>query len=132
MGKYIIIEAHYMGKKLEVVIVDDEVMITDLIESFIQFSVKEANVHSFNDAIVARNYITKNEIDVLITDYNMPHLNGLQLMEATKPTTMRIMISGYVSDIAEEKLNNLNAIFFEKPVPMKELGSLISRQAKAS
>ncbi|MFP4417907.1 MAG: response regulator [Fibrobacterota bacterium] len=121
-----------MGKKLEIVIVDDEIMITDLIQSFIQFSVKDANVHSFDDAVDAYDFITNNDIDVLITDYNMPRINGLQLMEATKPTTMRIMISGYVSDIAEEKLHSLDAIFFEKPVPMKELGSLISQRANAS
>ncbi len=121
-----------MGKKLRVVIVDDEIMITDLIESFIQFSVKEADVLSFNDPVDAYDFIINNELDVLITDYNMPSINGLQLMEATKPTTMRIMISGYVSDIAEEKLNELNAIFFEKPVPMKEIGALILRYTKAS
>ncbi len=126
METYITVEADKMGRKLEIVIVDDEAMITDLIESFVKLSASNANVHCFNDATKAHHYITKNMVDVLITDYKMPEYNGIELMEITNPQTKRILISGYVSEIAEEKLNRLNAIFFEKPVPMKKLGKLIT------
>jgi YesN/AraC family two-component response regulator len=115
-----------MGRNVEIVIVDDEVMITDLIESFVKLSTSKVNVHCFNDAVEAHQYIQGNAVDVLITDYKMPDYNGIELMEITKPQTKRILISGYVSEIAEEKLNQLNAIFFEKPVPMKKLGKLIT------
>jgi hypothetical protein len=37
-------------------------------------------------------------------------------------------MSGYVSVIAEEKLQKLNATFFEKPVPLQALGRIISEQ----
>jgi DNA-binding NtrC family response regulator len=115
-----------MSRNLEIVIVDDEPSITDLIESYIRFASKTANVHSFTDSAKAQHYIKQNDVDVLITDYNMPDVNGLQLMESTKPDTRRIMISGYVSDLAEEKLRNMNAVVFEKPIPMKKIGKIIA------
>ena len=120
-----------MGKKLEVVVVDDEVSITDLLESYIHFLSKSAAVHSFNDPIEAQRFIKQNTVDVLITDYKMPNVNGIQLMEQTNPSTTRIMISGYLSEIAEEKLQELKAFFFEKPVPMKRLGQIIAQREAA-
>ena len=128
MNRSIQFEARCMGKKLEVVVVDDEASITDLLESYINFLTRNAVIHTFNDSVVAQDYIRKNSIDVLITDYKMPKVNGIQLMEQTKPQTTRIMISGYVSEIAEEKLTELKAFFFEKPVPMKKLGQIITQR----
>lgn len=119
-----------MEKKLEIVVVDDEVMITDLIGNYLRYTSKNANVHTFNDSLVAREFIKKSNVDVLITDYKMPFVNGIELLEEADKETKKIMISGFVSEIAEEKLQSLNALFFEKPVPMKELGNIISEQEK--
>ena len=121
-----------MGKRLEVVIVDDEVQITELLKTFIQCSAKNSNIHTFNDSLEARSYITHNKIDVLITDYKMPKYDGLQLMEGLDPGIKKILISGYVSEIAEERLHKMDAVFFEKPVPMKALGKIIHDQEKGA
>jgi YesN/AraC family two-component response regulator len=119
-----------MVKRLEVVVVDDEIQITELIKTFIQCSSDNANIHTFNDAEEARIFILKNPIDILITDYKMPKYNGIELMESAAPQVKKILISGYVSEIAEERLQQLDAVFFEKPVPMKALGKIISEQEK--
>jgi YesN/AraC family two-component response regulator len=117
-----------MARKLEVVVVDDEEQITELLKTFIQCITQEIHVHTFNDSAVAKDFITKNLVDVLITDYKMPRFDGLQLMEAAAPAARKVMISGYVSEIAEEKLQRLNATFFEKPVPLRALAKIISEQ----
>jgi len=117
-----------MARKLEVVVVDDEEQITELLKTFIECVTQDINVHTFNDSVVAKDFLLKNSIDVLITDYKMPKLDGLQLMEAAAPKVRKIMISGYVSEIAEEKLQKLNATFFEKPVPLRALAKIISDQ----
>ena len=117
-----------MAKRLDVVIVDDEAQITELLKTFIQCSSKNINVHTFNDAEEARSYLIENSVDILITDYKMPKYNGIELMETTNPATKKVLISGYVSEIAEERLQQLDAVFFEKPVPMKALGKIISDQ----
>jgi two-component system response regulator YesN len=102
-----------MGRKLEVVLVDDEEQITELLETYLLFSAQGISVHAFNDSIMAKEFIAGNPVDVLITDYKMPCFNGLQLMESAPLQARKIIISGYVSDIAEERLRKLNATFLE-------------------
>lgn len=118
-----------MAKRpLEVVIVDDEEQITDLLKTAVLFSSAASHIHTFNDSVAARDYIKENAVDLLITDYKMPKYNGLQLMESTPQAVKKILISGYVSEIAEERLQKLNAVFFEKPVPLKAITKIISDQ----
>ncbi|MBD3343526.1 MAG: response regulator [Chitinivibrionales bacterium] len=116
-----------MGKPLEIIVVDDEVQITELIELFMKSSGKESNIHSFNDSVAAREYIRNNNdsIDVVITDYKMPRVNGLELLSVVSKKAKKILISGFVSEIAEDKLNSLKATFFEKPVPMNQLKKVV-------
>jgi DNA-binding NtrC family response regulator len=117
-----------MDRKLEVVLVDDEEQITELLETYLLFSAQGLRIHAFNDSIMAKEFIAGNPVDVLITDYKMPRFDGLQLMESAPLQVKKIVISGYVSDIAEEKLQKLNATFFEKPVPLRALAKIISEQ----
>jgi DNA-binding NtrC family response regulator len=117
-----------VGHNLEVVVVDDEEQITGLLETFIHYTSPETSVHTFNDSIVAREFMIQNPVDVLITDYRMPGLDGLQLMESVPLQLKKVLISGYVSTIAEEKLQKLNATFFEKPVPLRALSKIIREQ----
>ncbi len=119
-----------MGKRLEVVIVDDEAQITELIKTFIECTAKNSNIHTFTDSGEAKEYMSSNPVDVLITDYKMPKYNGIELMETLPKKVKKVLISGYVSEIAEEKLQKLDAVFFEKPVPMKALGEIIISQEK--
>ncbi|MCX7725627.1 MAG: response regulator [Chitinispirillaceae bacterium] len=114
-----------MKKRLEIVIVDDEVQITELLKTFINCTFKNSNVYTFNNSVKARDFLLKNKIDVLITDYKMDKYNGIDLIETQPPSVEKILISGYVSEIAEERLKQLNATFFEKPVPMKALEKII-------
>jgi two-component system, response regulator YesN len=115
-------------------VVDDEEQITDLLKMAIQFTSKTAHVRTFSDAVQARDYLLRNPVDMVITDYKMPGCDGLELLRAAPARARKVLISGYVSEIAEERLAEMNAIFFEKPVPIKTLGKLIAdeetRQAR--
>jgi two-component system response regulator YesN len=117
-----------MSRKLEVVLVDDEKQITELLKAFILYAAEETTIHTFNDSVVAKEFIANNSVDMLITDYKMPHVDGLQLMESAPHQLRKVLISGYVSDIAEEKLKKLNATFFEKPIPLRALAKIISEE----
>jgi DNA-binding NtrC family response regulator len=117
-----------MNRDLEVVVVDDEEQITDLLATFIPLATKGVQVHPFNDSVVAKEFITRHLVDVLITDYKMPRLNGLQLMESAPLQVRKVMLSGYVSDISEDKLHKLNALYIEKPVPLRALAKVITEQ----
>jgi two-component system response regulator YesN len=114
------------GKEmLQVVVVDDEVQITNLVKTFLQFHSKNIDIHTYNDPEEARAYLMQNPVDVLITDYKMPKYDGIQLMKCAPETAIKVLVSGYVSEITEASLKNINALFFEKPVPLKKLGAII-------
>lgn len=117
-----------MAEALEIVVVDDEEQITELIKTFIVLTSKDAKVHTFTDPVRARDFLVSNAVDMLITDYKMPIMDGIQLMESIPSTVKKILISGYISEIAEEKLTKLDALFFEKPVPIRTLRKIILEQ----
>ena len=119
-----------MNHKLEIVVVDDEEEITELLRTFILIVGQDICVHTFNDSTVAKDFVLHNPVDVLITDYHMPSLDGLQLMESAPSEVKKVLISGYASEIGEEKLQKLNAVYFEKPVPLRELARVISEYRK--
>ena len=118
-----------MSRKMHIIIVDDKESITDLFESFISILDISCDLHCFNDPYAALKYVRSQTVDVIITDYNMPGINGLDLLKEASSSTVKIMISGYVTDFAEEQLASINALFFEKPVPMKEIGRIICEKA---
>jgi two-component system response regulator YesN len=118
--------------QMEIVVVDDDAMITDLIGTFLNLSLKNVHVHSFNDPMQARDYIRDHEVNVLITDYKMPRLDGVQLIESTSPRTKRIMVSGYVSEITGKRLQELHTAVFEKPVAMQQLIATITNRTDES
>ncbi|KMQ50927.1 hypothetical protein CHISP_2069 [Chitinispirillum alkaliphilum] len=111
--------------KLEVVIVDDEIQITELLKSFIMISVENVYVHTFNNPLNAKLFLKNNKPDILITDYKMPDIDGVQLLKCADPSVKKVMISGYISEIAAEKIQELNVTCFEKPVPLKKLADII-------
>ena len=113
------------NKQLKVVVVDVESQITDVLRTFLLCISKNLSVRTFTDALEARDYLKSNPVEVLITDFKMPKCDGIQLMRIAPKDTVKVLISGYVSEITQSQLQELNAIFFEKPVPMKELGAII-------
>lgn len=108
-----------------VVVVDDEIQITDLLKTFLECISRDLDVHTFNDPEEARAHLLQKTPDVLITDFKMPKFDGIQLIRLMPPDSTKVLISGYVSEITEGQLKELNASFFEKPLPMKELGRII-------
>jgi two-component system response regulator YesN len=108
-----------------IAIVDDELEIIRLIEMFLKATDKNVQTYTFTDAIEAYNFVHSHKIDVLITDYKMPGMDGITLIESANDIEKKILISGYVSEIAWDKLSRLDAVCFEKPVAMKKLARVV-------
>ena len=122
-----------MREHITIVIVDDKEMITDLFDSYIKLFYQNVITHCFNDSRKALEFVVshKTDIDIVITDYRMPEVNGMQLLDATKPDTIRILISGYVPIFDEDKLLHEKVLLLEKPVPMKKIGKIIEDKLSA-
>lgn len=68
----------------------------------------------------ARQYLSENKIDMIISDYKMPDENGFELLSFVRdnhPETIRIMLSGYVEKeaIIESMFSCVALTYFSKP-----------------
>ena len=116
-----------MSNKIKITIVDDNILITDIFQDYIELLDINASLDIFNDSATALAFIKDNsDIDIIITDYKMPGINGITLLEAAAESTKKVMITGFLSTIASDKLEKLGATYFEKPVPMKKIGKIFN------
>ena len=112
---------------LQVVIVDDEPQIAELLKTYLLSIPGNYDMRVFNDPEEARAFLLQHAPDILITDFKMPKFDGIQLMKLMPGGSIKVLISGYVSEIIESQLCALNALFLEKPVTLKQLGALIHK-----
>ena len=94
-----------MSNKLNVVVVDDEIVNLLLLESILSRD-EYKNIFTFENPLEALEYMQNNKTDVLVTDFNMPQMNGIELLKETKaihPDLVSIMITA----------NNNNEVMYE-------------------
>lgn len=102
---------------LTCVIVDDEVMNTDLLTDYLS-QIPYLNLKMvFQSPTEALAYLLRNPTDLLITDIVMPNLSGVELYAciAGQAHTQVIFVSGYV-DKMYEALNCSATDYLTKPV----------------
>lgn len=106
-------------EKSTVVIVDDEEMVLKSLNAFLSL---ETNYHveTFLEPKVALEYITKNDVDLVVSDYLMPEMDGLTFLELVKnekPEVPRIILTGYADkENAIKAINDVGLFqYIEKP-----------------
>ncbi len=107
----------------KILIVDDEEAITNLMT--LVFSREGYEVKTAENGEQALKIIQKENIHVIITDLNMPEMNGIKLCRAirkTVPMAMIFAMTGYASlfELAECREAGFDD-YFVKPVNIKTL-----------
>ncbi|OGZ70433.1 MAG: hypothetical protein A2644_01745 [Candidatus Zambryskibacteria bacterium RIFCSPHIGHO2_01_FULL_39_63] len=100
----------------KVLIVDDEALVRRLLEAILKMEGHKVVMAS--DGMTALCFFEKEHFDLVITDFEMPLLNGVELILRIKeksPGTPVIMISG--NPPAEHGADAL----LDKPIPHNEL-----------
>jgi len=102
-----------------IVIVDDEEMVLTSLGSFLALET-EYNVKTFTSAKSALDYVSGNDIDLVVSDYLMPEMDGisfLALVKEIKPQVPRIILTGYADK--ENAIKAINEVglfqYIEKP-----------------
>jgi HD-like signal output (HDOD) protein/CheY-like chemotaxis protein len=108
--------------------VDDDTAILEIFTSFLKEVDPELALQTFPRADHALEAVRRCPPDVIISDHQMPEMNGTQLLEQIRqmsPATIRILLSGYI-----QGLDNIGAAqqCLAKPVSYFELVKTI-RQA---
>lgn len=80
-----------------IAVVDDEATIVDILSYSLQKKFPDARISGFDDADEAHSWLARNQVDLLLTDLNMPAVNGrvlVAMMEKITPLVPVIVISG--------------------------------------
>lgn len=118
-----------MSESGSVVIVDDEEMVLTSISSFLMLET-EYDVQTFLSAKEALAFIQGNEVDLVISDYLMPEMDGIQFLAEVKkvrPETTRIILTGYADkENAIKAINDVGLFqYIEKPWENEDLRIII-------
>lgn len=104
--------------RMSILIVEDEVEIRQILVETLKDV--DAHIHQAKDGIEALEFIQNNAVDLVLSDINMPRMDGLELLEHTSrdfPELFTIVITAL-----GDKEIILNALklhaydFFEKPI----------------
>ena len=119
-------ENHETGK---IVIVDDEEMVLTSINSFLTLET-EYHVTSFTSAEKALEFVQDNDVDLVISDYLMPQMDGISFLARVreiKPEIPRIILTGYADK--ENAIKAINEVglfqYIEKPWDNEDLRIII-------
>jgi len=102
-----------------IVIVDDEEMVLTSLSAFLSLET-DYTVEIFTSAREALEYIKNNDIDLVVSDYLMPEMNGIQFLARVreiKPEVPRIILTGYADkENAIKAINDVGLFqYIEKP-----------------
>lgn len=115
------------GKVFRVLVADDNCEIRELL--FEALSSIECIVTCVKDGLEALASLQAGVYDLLITDYQMPHLNGLALLRCLQTESCcppSILITGQSSpDLIEEAKQTGAAFVLSKPFAIPDLLSLV-------
>ncbi len=121
------------SNKVGILIVDDDIQSRGLLNEFLDVYLPDLNTSVFKakNGYEALDRIHNNSINLVITDYDMPILNGLELIKEIRAkrahSQMKIIMltgSGYCSDI-QEAFSLSDAHLF-KPLQLQHLSEIIS------
>lgn len=119
-------------KSLTILCVDDSKTTLIIYESILKDLVKE--IIYANDGADGLQKFLNNDIDVIVTDYEMPILNGLEMSEKirglNRDTPILLVSAVQNMDIIVKALNQHITGFIKKPIIPTELLSSIANTAK--
>lgn len=110
-----------------ILISEDEPAIREAFKEFIQTEYPDSIVDCCEDGLEAFSFAHNFQYDLIITDYKIPRLNGIEFlkgireMESKNKTTKVIFCSGYVPEFEKQITNLEDILILSKPVDSKSL-----------
>lgn len=108
-----------------VMIVDDEDMVITSVRAFLRLET-DYHIYGFTVPEEAAQFLETNPVDVIVSDYLMPKMNGLQLLGKAKqvqPEAARVLLTGHADkQSAIQAINEVGLYqYLEKPWDNQQL-----------
>ncbi len=112
-----------------IVIVDDEELVVTSLQTFLDLETPYRTV-TFTSAQVALQHIQDHDVDLVISDYLMPEMDGITFLSQVrelKPDIPRIILTGYADK--ENAIKAINQVglfqYIEKPWENEDLRVIV-------
>jgi len=114
-----------MSNPATVIVVDDEEMVLTSVRAFLSLET-EYNIQTFTEPERAAEFMEKNPFEVVVADYLMPRMNGLELLARARqlyPEAPRILLTGHADK--QSAIHAINQValyhYLEKPWENEQL-----------
>jgi len=116
-------------KTKKVLVVDDEKSFTELLAQILNDNMT-CPVEAYNRPADALKAIQSGEIGMLVTDYYMPVMNGIELirnLQQAQPNVPAILITGHSLKFGDEEMKRLPALktVLNKPFGWRRLADIM-------
>jgi CheY-like chemotaxis protein len=111
-----------------VLVVDDLDLLRDFTKNFLQAAGLTVLVASNGQEALKVLSETTEPVDLLFTDFSMPGMNGIELIERVAsqwPSIRLVLSSGYLDEAARRRLQNYDVRVLCKPYDMREAAEMI-------
>lgn len=113
-------------KLLTCIIIDDEPLARDIIETFVKDIPFLHLIHSFDDSLEALLYLQNNMVDIVFSDIQMPKINGMVLVESLSKPPVIIFITAH-RDFAVAGFENGVTDYLVKPVRLERFVKAVNK-----
>ncbi len=113
---------------LRIIIVDDDAAVLRSFKRALAVRRPTWVVTTLSGFKQAMDHLADNECDVFVTDYEMPELNGIELLTKVKdlwPTVRRVILSGKPADLVDFTPENLVHAWVRKAWGADELIAVV-------
>ena len=115
-----------------ILIVDDEPDLLRLLEDSIELYCERCEVVPVTNGYAALEQLERQSFDLILTDYQMPGMNGLELASAVhreSPGTPVVLVTAYRSSSwLQENARSLDLVgFLQKPFALAHIRELLER-----
>jgi len=118
-----------MKDKIKILLVDDELNSTQILGKVLRK--KGYDVYEENNSTQAKDLITRNFFDIIISDLQMPNVSGMDLLEIKPERSIFIMITGYGSVVsAVESMKKGAFDYVNKPFNLDEFIMKVEKAAE--
>ncbi|WP_299100094.1 LytTR family DNA-binding domain-containing protein [uncultured Winogradskyella sp.] len=112
---------------MKCIIIDDEPLAIDVIESYCQALSSVEVISTFTSAIEALDFINNNSIDLVFSDIEMPNISGIELIKSIEGKVPYFIFTTAYPEYALEGFD-LNAVdYLVKPIPFPRFLKAVNR-----
>jgi len=111
---------------MRAIIVDDEPKAIELLKSYLSHFSSIELVGTFRNGLKAFEYLSKEPVDLILLDINMPHISGISLSRML-PENVKVIFTTAYSEYAVESYEIQAVDYLVKPITLERFTKSISR-----